>query len=101
MAEQNRKKSEEELSRVTGERAQHKGVEGNLPGNEKSLTSNENRDKGMASLDEQEKSRIARETELKRKDISDLEDTGGLSGRDDLAGGPNTDMSNIEKDDVR
>jgi hypothetical protein len=48
----------------------------------------------MANLGEKQKQKIARETSLGKKNIADTGDTGGLSGRDDYAGGDNEGMTN-------
>jgi len=45
-------------------------------------------------LNEGDKKNIAHRTGLGRDRITDIEDVGGMSGRDDYAGGDNDDMNN-------
>lgn len=52
----------------------------------------------LTHLDENQKEEIAEQTGLRPQDIMALDETGGTSGRDDLAGGSGDDMESTDSD---
>ena len=54
----------------------------------------------LTDMDKQGKKDIAHEAGLGRKRMADIEDLGGLSGRDDYAGGSGDDMSNTSTNEA-
>ena len=51
------------------------------------------------TVSEDEKQNIADQTGLKPEDITDVQETGGLSGRGDAAGGSGDDMTTTSTND--